>query len=126
MTTITHTAVGAALGSVGVGSPASFLIGAASHLPLDLVPHWDIKRVWIDTVLTFGALGALLALWGASPVFWGAIGAALPDLEHLLPLPRKYVPGHGTRHGRALGVRHAATQVLVAGASACAVVILGS
>ncbi|MBM3319079.1 MAG: hypothetical protein FJY73_00185 [Candidatus Eisenbacteria bacterium] len=113
MTTITHAAAGAALGSLGLGSPASFLAGMASHLPLDLVPHWDLKRTWIDTVLTVGALGALWIATGASPLFWGAAGAALPDLEHLLPLRRKYFPGHGARHGRALGRAHALPQALL-------------
>ncbi|MFH1681415.1 MAG: hypothetical protein ABIH26_12345 [Candidatus Eisenbacteria bacterium] len=113
MTTITHAAAGAAIGSLGLGSPASFLAGMASHLPMDFVPHWDIKRTWIDTLLTLGALGAAFALTGSSPLFWGAAGAALPDLEHLLPLGRKYFPGHGARHGRALGRSHAAEQVVL-------------
>lgn len=115
MTTITHTAVGAALGSLGLGPTASFLAGVGSHLPLDLVPHWDIKQTWIDTLLTFGALGAILLAGGFSPVFWGAAGGALPDLEHLLPLRRKYFPGHGRSHGRALGAEHASWQALLAG-----------
>jgi hypothetical protein len=115
MTTITHTAVGGALGSLGLGPFASFAVGFGSHLPLDLVPHWDIKQTWVDTLLTVAALGAILLVQGGSPVFWGAAGGALPDLEHLLPLPRKYFPGHGAHHGRALGVRHAWWQGVLAG-----------
>lgn len=113
MTTITHAAVGGMIGSFGLGAPASFLLGTASHLPLDLVPHWDFKRTWIDTVLTVGGLGGLLLFAGPSPVFWGAAGAALPDLEHLLPLRRKYFPGHGKSHGRALPRSHLALQGVI-------------
>ncbi|MFH1277659.1 MAG: hypothetical protein ABIK65_04710 [Candidatus Eisenbacteria bacterium] len=110
MTTITHAAVGGMIGSFGLGAPASFLLGTASHLPLDLVPHWDFKQTWIDTILTLSGLAALLAFTGPSGVFWGAAGAALPDLEHLLPLRRKYFPGHGKTHGRALPGRFLAVQ----------------
>ena len=119
MTTVTHAAVGGLIGSAGLGSPVSFLLGMGSHLPLDLVPHWDIKRPWIDTVLTLGTLGVLYLLFGSHPVFWGAGGAALPDLEHLLPLRRKLFPGHGRTHGRRLGWNHAwhqAAIVVLAGA----------
>jgi len=113
MTTIAHTAVGGMIGGLGFGSPVSFLLGVASHLPLDLVPHWDIKRVWIDTVLTIGCLGVLLILFGSSPIFWGAAGAALPDAEHLLLRGRKLFPGHGRTHGRALPIRFALWQLLI-------------
>jgi hypothetical protein len=122
MTTITHTAVGAAIGTLGLGAPASFLVGMGSHVPLDLVPHWDIKRTWIDTLCTSAALVALLIWTGSSPVFWGAAGGALPDLEHLLPLPRKLFPAHGRVHGRALGPRHFALQAALIALSAFAVV----
>lgn len=113
MTTITHAAVGGLIGSLGLGAPASFLLGTASHLPLDLVPHWDLKKTWIDTILTLGGLAALLVWTGGSPLFWGAAGGALPDLEHLLPLRRKYVPGHGKSHGRRLGASFASIQVVI-------------
>ena len=99
------------LGSLGLGSCGSFLAGMASHFPLDLVPHWDIKSIWIDTILTIGGLGALLLLFGNSPVFWGAVGGAIPDLEHLLPLQRRIWPSHGRLHGATLGKAHSAVQV---------------
>jgi len=123
MTTVTHAAVGGLIGSAGLGSPVSFLLGMASHLPLDLVPHWDIRRPWIDTVLTLGALVILFLLFGSHPIFWGAGGAALPDLEHLLPLRRKLFPGHGRSHGRRLGQEHAWLQGVIVAATA--VVIVG-
>ena len=113
MTTITHTAVGGMIGGLGFGSPVSFLLGVASHLPLDLVPHWDIKRVWIDTVLTIGCLLFLLVLFGSSPIFWGAAGGALPDLEHLVFRGKKLFPGHGGAHGRTLSIAHAWWQLLI-------------
>ncbi len=113
MTTIAHTGVGGVAGSLGLGSPASFLLGAALHLPLDLIPHWDIKKIWIDAIITVTALIGLLVLCGPSPVFWGAVGGALPDMEHLLPLSRKYFPGHGERHGRSLGRGNAVFQAVL-------------
>jgi len=114
MTAVTHAAVGGTIGTLGIGgSPGSFLLGLAAHAPLDLVPHWDIRNPWIDTALTVGGLGALLFWTGPSPVFWGALGGALPDLEHLLPFRRKLLPFHGERHGRAGGRAHAAAQGLL-------------
>ena len=113
MTTIAHTAVGGVAGSLGLGSSLSFLLGTASHLPLDLIPHWDLKKIWIDAIITIAALAGLLVLYGPSPVFWGAVGGALPDLEHLFPLSRKYFPGHGKRHGRSLGRGNAVLQTVL-------------
>ncbi len=110
MTTFTHTAVGGALGCAGLGSAGSFAAGFVSHFPLDLIPHWDLKSKWMESCLTLGALGLLFALFGPTPVFWGALGGALPDLEHLLPFSRKFYPSHGRLHGKALGPTHALVQ----------------
>jgi hypothetical protein len=111
MTTIAHTAVGGAMGAGGANAPVSFMLGAVSHYPLDIIPHWDLENMWIDTALTLGALAALLIFFGNGPVFWGALGGALPDLEHLLPHRRKLYPSHGARHGRPLGGAHAFVQL---------------
>ncbi len=52
-----------------------------SHLPLDMLPHFDSTR---EVELSTTALG-LLAVGAIckprSPEFWGAVGGVLPDLE---------------------------------------------
>ena len=125
MTTLTHAAVGGVLGTCGFGSTTTFVLGVASHYPLDLIPHWDLKYKWLDTVLTLGVLGALLALYGPGPVFWGAAGGALPHQEHKLPTQRKIFTSQGPAHGRPLPGRFAAVQGAVFLASAFLIVRFG-
>lgn len=86
----THVITGAALGySLGHRVPAT-LAGLASHLVLDIVPHHDPESdagYVIDTLLGSSALAALCLLRitrrqvELGPAIWGAVGAALPDVE---------------------------------------------
>lgn len=134
MTVLVHMTVGAATGALLGGRPAAFGAGMAGHVALDLIPHYEFERMWIEVALVvtfFG--GMLLAGLGASTVFWGALGAVLPDFENLLwragllPEHRKVFPGHSRRYGRLLrhgaplGVRHAWWQVVIAAASVAVV-----
>jgi len=113
MTAVAHTAVGGAIGAFGMNAPVSFILGALSHYPLDIIPHWDLEKIWIDTVLTIGSLVTLLIIFGNGPIFWGALGGALPDLEHLLHLGKKIYPSHGVRHGRPLSRPYASIQIVM-------------
>ncbi len=134
MTVLTHMAVGGAVGSLVEGRGLSFGLGLASHIPLDVIPHYEFEKMWLEVALVAAFFGALLATGRAGTgLFWGALGAVLPDLENLLwrlgllPDERKVLPGHSRRfgrllpHGRALGVRHAWWQGLIV--VICAVII---
>mgnify|MGYP000096075970 CR=1 FL=1 len=129
MTVLTHMAVGGALGSLVDGRAAPFALGLGSHIVLDVIPHYEFEKMWVEALIVTGALGALLALGRAeSAVFWGALGGVLPDIENLLwkqgilPGRWKMFPGHNRRlrrfvpHGRPLPVRHAWWQVVMAAA----------
>ena len=127
MTVLTHMAVGAAAGSFLDGRLPAALLGVAVHVPLDLIPHYEFQKLWLEIAVVAGALAAMIwaGLWTA-PVFWGAVGAILPDAENLLwrlgylPDERKVFPGHSPRlarwlpHGRELAVRDAWWQALLA------------
>lgn len=137
MTVITHMAVGAAVGSVVDSRTAAFALGLLSHVPLDILPHYEFEKLWVEAVVATGVVAVLTwaGLLGA-PIFWGIVGAAVPDFENFLwrlgyiPGERKIFPGHNPRlrgvlaHGRALGHRHALTQVAIV--SAAIVVVLVS
>ena len=113
MCSVTHVAVGALIGSFFGNSLASFLVGLVSHIPLDAVPHFDFENLWVDAALTVALLAAVLAVFGFSPVFFGALGAVAPDLENLLwrlgilPEERKIFPTHSglIKHGTAKPAR---------------------
>ena len=107
MCSVTHVAVGALIGSFLGNSLASFLVGLASHIPLDVIPHLDFENLWVDAALTVALLVGILVLFGFSPIFFGALGAVAPDLENLLwrvgvlPEERKIFPTHSglIKHG---------------------------
>lgn len=126
MTVITHLAVGAAVGTLTDGRGIAFLLGLASHIPLDILPHYEFEKLWVEIAAVAVVLGTMLALgMGGTGIFWGAAGAIVPDLENLLwrlrimPGERKVFPGHAPRfskifpHGRTLGPRHALTQIAI-------------
>jgi hypothetical protein len=127
-------AVGAAAGSFIGNQGAAALLGAASHVVLDVLPHYEFEKIWVELVAVVAVLGGLLlAGMGGSGLFWGALGAAAPDAENmawrlgLLPGRLKVFPGHSERlsgllpHGRALPRRHAFTQIALI--TVCAVVV---
>jgi len=124
LTVVTHMAVGAAVGTLTDNAAGAVLLGLASHVPLDVMPHYEFQRMWVEVAVVLGVFGAMIAAGlGSSGVFLGALGAAIPDIENLLwrlgilPDERKVFPGHSPRlarfvpHGRSLGPRHAWTQV---------------
>ena len=136
MTVVTHMAVGAAVGTVTDNAAGAALLGLVSHVPLDVLPHYEFEKMWLEVVVVLGVFGAMLAAGlGTSGIFWGALGATLPDVENLLwrlgviPDQRKVFPGHSLKlrrffpHGRTLGPRHALTQVALIAASVAIVVI---
>lgn len=126
MTVLTHMAVGGAVGTLVGGTGAAFGTGVLSHVPLDVIPHYDFPNVWVELGLAVAFLGSMLALGlGVTPAFWGALGGVLPDLENLLwrvgviPGRLKVFPGHAewfkrfVPHGRSLGPAHLWWQVVM-------------
>jgi hypothetical protein len=120
VTVLAHMAVGGALGSLVDGRAAPFALGLGSHILLDVIPHYEFEKIWIEAAIVAGVLGTMIATGhGGTGVFWGALGGVLPDIENLLwkqgilPGRWKVFPGHNRRlrrflpHGRALPTRHA-------------------
>jgi hypothetical protein len=130
MCSVTHVAVGALIGSFLGNSVASFFLGLASHIPLDIIPHLDFENLWVDAALTVALLVGILVVFGFSPVFFGALGAVAPDLENLLwrigvlPEERKIFPTHSglIRHGTARPARGIWASIAMAAASVAIVV----
>jgi hypothetical protein len=134
LTVITHLAVGAAAGSFTDSQAGAALLGLVSHVPLDVLPHYEFEKMWVEVAVVSAVFAAMLAAgMGRTGIFWGAVGAVVPDIENLLwkvgilPRERKIFPGHSPRlskvfpHGRSLGPRHALTQVAIVCASAAVV-----
>ena len=98
-----HVATGAAAGAVLRSRVGALVAGPILHAAGDRMPHHDIasRRFEIAT----GVLGVLLLAARRGPfeaATIGAVAAAAPDVEHVLPLPRpggrKLFPSH-RRHG---------------------------
>ena len=86
-----HVLAGALIGRAIPGPVAAFALGIASHLAMDVTPHWGnpdlvvfLRVARIDGVLGLAMIAALLA---TAPPPWrrtvlaGIAGACLPDLD---------------------------------------------
>jgi hypothetical protein len=119
MCTVTHVAAGALIGSLLDDRLIAFLVGFASHIPLDLIPHVDFKDFRVDAAMSVSLLGGILLLSGFSPLLLGALGAVAPDFENLLwktgvlPERHKIFPTHSglISHGRSLVGKGVVTEV---------------
>lgn len=128
---MTHVAVGALIGSFLESSLISFFIGLGSHIPLDMIPHFDFENLWVDALLTVALLIGVLIVFGFSPVFFGALGAVAPDLENLLwrvgvlPEERKIFPTHSglIKHGAARPARGLLASLAMAALSVAIVIV---
>ena len=107
------------MGSLVRSRTAAALLGIPLHLAGDRVPHRDIpdRRVEIASGLLVVALVA--ARRGVTDkATIGAVTTCLPDIEHVLPMPR---PGgsklfHGRRGWHRSGPLSASAQLLIAAA----------
>lgn len=114
-----HAATGATMGAHVRSRKAAALLGIPLHLAGDRVPHRDIpdRRFEIGSGLLVVALvAARRGLTDTATI--GAVTTCLPDVEHLLPLPR---PGgsklfHGRRGWHRSGPLSARAQLLAAAA----------
>jgi hypothetical protein len=113
-----HVATGATVGAA-VRSPAlAALLGIPLHLAGDRVPHHDIhnRRFEISSGL-FTVLLLGLRRGFTDPATIGALAASVPDVEHVVRLPR---PGgsklfHGRRGWHRSGGLSTNAQLLLAG-----------
>ena len=86
MTGATHAGIGAALGGLIRDRKLAFIAGILSHIAADAIPHKDLSPK-AEILLLSGTMTLIATRYGVdSPQFWGAAGAILPDLEHVLLL----------------------------------------
>jgi len=97
---------------------AAALLGVPLHLAGDRVPHDDIHNRAFEIGSGLAVVGLVAARRGlADAATVGALAACLPDLEHVVRLPR---PGgsklfHGRRGWHRSGGLSTRTQLLLAG-----------
>lgn len=122
-----HAAVGAGLGALARRPLPAALLGVVSHLVCDLVPHkdYDFKVEAPLALLMFAFIARRHGF--ASPQFWGAAFAVLPDGENALalhgviPKNKTFFPSHNEAapwflgHGRKL--ESPLSQVILAAAA---------
>jgi hypothetical protein len=135
MCSVTHVAVGALIGSFFSGDLngylAAFGLGLVSHIPLDIIPHFDFKDFRFDVVVSLGLIAAVFLLGGFSPMLFGAIGSVLPDVENLLwkigllEEKGKIFPTHSglVKHGRTKGTGGIRSEIAVSAFSAAIVAL---
>ena len=119
-----HVLAGALIGAAARHPAPAFLLGVASHLPLDTVPHWgdfgghrQFMRVAVpDGLAALAAIGVVAA--AAPPgrrlaVLSGMAGAALPDIDKpsriwfgRSPFPRAFDEFHFAIQHEAPGRAH--------------------
>jgi hypothetical protein len=113
-----HVATGAAAGALLRSRVLALALGPALHLAGDQVPHEDISDRPFEIGSGLVALGLLAARRGPlDPAVLGGAAAAMPDLEHVVPLLRlrgeKIFHRSVGRHGAGVS---AEMQLLLAGA----------
>jgi hypothetical protein len=116
-----HVATGGLLGALAGSRRSALVLGLVAHALGDAVPHQDVASRRFETLSGFAGVGLLAAARGPlDPVVVGAVGASVPDVEHVLPLPRpggrKLFPSHRIRGWHKAGGVPAFVQLLAAGA----------
>lgn len=116
-----HVATGAAAGAAVRSRLGALALGPLLHLVGDRVPHQDISSRRFEIGSGVAAVVLLAARRGPlDAATIGAIAASVPDLEHVLRLPRpggrKLFPSHRRRGWHRSGGLPASLQLLVAGA----------
>ena len=119
--------VGGAVGSLVEHPVLALALGVVSHLPLDMLPHFDVRDYRRDVALTTAVavvvVGAAVLRGDVRPgIWWGMAGGILPDIENLLwhmgliEGKRRVFPAHREgpiRHGAVRGPSHLVIQALL-------------
>jgi hypothetical protein len=116
-----HVATGGVVGALSGSRGRALLLGLAAHAVGDAVPHQDVASRRFETLSGIGGIVLLAAARGPlDPAVVGAAAASVPDVEHVLPLPRpggrKLFPSHRLRGWHKAGGLPASVQLLAAGA----------
>lgn len=132
MCSVAHVAAGAVIGGLFSNYLLAFCLGLASHIPLDMIRHFDFKDYKADAAVSVGLLGVILVGAGFSALLLGALGAVLPDFENLLwklgviGEKRKVFPTHSglLEHGKTTRAGGTRAEILVSAFSAAAVLLV--
>jgi hypothetical protein len=94
-----HVATGAVAGALAGSRRAAVPVGLALHLVSDLVPHRDFRSVRFEVASGIvGVLALGMRRGFGAPATIGAVASSIPDLEHVVRLPRpggrKLFPSH--------------------------------
>lgn len=93
MIQLAHLATGALAGRHAAGTLDALVAGLATHAAMDVIPHGEVHDDQFEFVSGAAGVLAIAARHGwRSPVTMGALGAVLPDLEHLPKLFGVHVP----------------------------------
>jgi hypothetical protein len=115
-----HVATGAAGGAVVRSRIGAALLGLALHAAGDRMPHQDIASRRFEVGSGVAGVLALAAVRGPfDPATIGAVAAAVPDVEHVVRLPRpggrKLFPSHRIPGFHRPGGISAEAQLVIAG-----------
>jgi hypothetical protein len=115
-----HVASGAAAGTVARSRWRAVALGALLHVLSDAIPHWDIASRRFEFRSGALMLAALIALRGPfDAAVIGAAASSVPDVEHVVRLPRpggrKLFPSHRWHGWHRPGGLPASVQLLAAG-----------
>jgi hypothetical protein len=115
-----HVATGAAGGAAAGSRLRAVLVGVLLHAAGDRLPHEDVASQRFEIASGAAGVLALIARWGPlHPVTVGALAGSLPDVEHVVRLPRpggrKLFPSHRVRGWHRAGGISAGLQLLAAG-----------
>jgi hypothetical protein len=116
-----HVATGGLAGAAAGSRLRAFLLGLAAHAAGDALPHQDVASRRFETASGVAGLLLLAAACGPlSPTVLGAVGGSVPDVEHVLGLPRpggrKLFPSHRVPGWHRSGGVPASLQLVAAGA----------
>ncbi len=86
-----HVAVGSVLGLKSRSVSKAFLSGLVSHIAMDLIPHYDFDLLPLqvaDFVIGLQIVKFMISSSSSrkNRIFFGALGAGLPDIEGALVL----------------------------------------
>ena len=115
-----HALTGAVLARFCKNRKRAFLLGFASHLVEDMLPHRDLDPP-VEAALAAGALALIGGTQGVnSREFSGAVGAVTPDIENAVARLLKIsdekllLPSHNQYHGPKIASLHSQSLLAVA------------